>query len=197
MAKRIVLAGLLGGLALFLWESVAHMMLPLGDAGIKALANEKAVTAAIKENIKEDGFYLFPAPEDRPGMTSAEKQAAMDKSFEAYRTGPGGMMVVHPNGANLQLPVLLGTQFVTDIAAMLVVAWLLIQARLTGYGARVLFVTITGLIPTLRTGIPFWNWYGFPMTYTVAQAVVHLVGAVLAGLVMAKFVGGAPSLARD
>jgi hypothetical protein len=33
MTKNILLAGLLGGLALFAWESVAHMALPLGEAG--------------------------------------------------------------------------------------------------------------------------------------------------------------------
>jgi hypothetical protein len=35
MAKKILLAGILGGLALFAWESLAHMVLPLGDAGIR------------------------------------------------------------------------------------------------------------------------------------------------------------------
>ena len=37
MSKKILLAGILGGLALFAWESVAHMALPLGEAGITDL----------------------------------------------------------------------------------------------------------------------------------------------------------------
>jgi hypothetical protein len=36
MTKRILLAGLLGGLAMFIWQSVAHVVLPLGEAGIQA-----------------------------------------------------------------------------------------------------------------------------------------------------------------
>jgi hypothetical protein len=82
MEKRILLAGMLGGLALFLWETVAHVVSPLGEAGIRALSNEQAVLAALKENVKEPGFYFFPAPENKPGMTKQQQQAmqvAMDK----------------------------------------------------------------------------------------------------------------------
>src|SRR5690242_8940730 len=111
MNKRILLAGLLGGLALFVWEFVAHMALPLGEAGVKALANEKAVIAYLKENVKEEGFYFFPAPEDRPGMTAQEKQQAMAKAAASMAGGPVGIMVIHPNGAPALTPGQLGTQF--------------------------------------------------------------------------------------
>ena len=40
MLKRILLAGVLGGIALFVWEGIAHEVLPLGEAGVKALPNE-------------------------------------------------------------------------------------------------------------------------------------------------------------
>jgi hypothetical protein len=35
--KRVMVAGVLGGLALFSSESVAHLLLPLGQAGIKTI----------------------------------------------------------------------------------------------------------------------------------------------------------------
>ena len=31
---RIFFAGLLGGIAMFIWTSIAHMALPLGDTGV-------------------------------------------------------------------------------------------------------------------------------------------------------------------
>jgi len=43
-----------------------------------------------------------------------------------------------------------------------------------------------GRIPTLATGIPQWNWYGFPAAFVLAQAFVHLVGFLLGGLIVAK-----------
>ena len=37
---RIFLAGLLGGIAMFIWTSIAHMALPLGDTGVREIPNE-------------------------------------------------------------------------------------------------------------------------------------------------------------
>ena len=50
--RRIVLGGILAGLALFLWESIAHMMLPLGEMGFKVMPNEPAFAAVLKEQFK-------------------------------------------------------------------------------------------------------------------------------------------------
>jgi hypothetical protein len=72
---------------------------------------------------------------------------------------------------------------------MLIAAWLLSQAiLLKGYGARVLFVALIGLIPTLQSDMPQWNWYGFPGAYFGAQFLVHLVGFAVGGLVLARLV---------
>ena len=79
MSKRILLAGILAGVALFFWEFAAHMALPLGEAGMSVLPNEAAVLAAFKE-VKQDGLYFFPGGGWRSDMTSAEKQQAMEKS---------------------------------------------------------------------------------------------------------------------
>ena len=35
--SRILVAGLFGGLAMFIWASIAHMILPLGRVGISEI----------------------------------------------------------------------------------------------------------------------------------------------------------------
>jgi hypothetical protein len=187
MAKRIVLAGLLGGLALFLCETVAHMVLPLGEAGVKALPDEPAMAAAFKANIKEAGFYIFPMPDQSPGMTREQQQAAMQKAMEKMRAGPTGIMVIYPQGREVLLPSHLATQFGSDVLSMLLAAALLSWAiRLKTYGSRVLFVMLLGLLPALAVDVPQWNWYGFPAVYTLAQLVVHLAGFLAGGLLVAR-----------
>ena len=70
--KKILLAGVLGGIAMFLWEGLAHVVLPLGEAGIRGLDNEAAVVATIKDNVKQAGFYIFPGGEAlQPGLSGA------------------------------------------------------------------------------------------------------------------------------
>ena len=188
MTKRILLAGLLGGLAMFIWQSVAHVVLPLGEAGIQALPNEPAIQAAVKATIRGPGFYLFPAPESRPGMSSTEKQQAMERATERRRIEPAGIMIVHPYGFPVPLSTQLAKQFALDFLAILLAAMLLSFTTGFSYGTRVVFIALMGLLPALTVEIPDNNWYGFPQMYVVAQSVTHLVGFIVAGLFVAKVV---------
>jgi hypothetical protein len=113
----------------------------------------------------------------------------MQKTMEKAKIGPAGIMVVAPGGVEYNMGVLLGKQCGFDIVAMLIAAALVSWAGvLKGYGGRVTFVTLLGLFPTLSVDLPFWNWYGFPSTFTAAQFVVHIVGYLVGGLVLAAIV---------
>ncbi len=184
--KRTILAGLFAGVALFAWEAVAHMLLPLGDTGIRALSNEQAVLTSLKENIKESGLYFFPAPEDKPGMTTPQKQEAMSRAMERWRAGPSGIMVVHPNGAGMLSPRQFAVQLGGDLMAMLLASTVISQLAAAGYLKRVLLVALMGLLPSLQSELPSWNWYGFPAAYTLAQLILHLAGFAIGGLALAK-----------
>ena len=199
MTKRILIAGVVAGLVLFLWESVAHMVLPLGEAGVKGLPNEAAVLAALKSNIQTPGFYFFPAGgTDQPGLTKEQRQKAFEKQEKMMRAGPSGIMVVHPEGLAGLSAANLVTQFASDLMVMLLAAFLLSRATiLAGFGARVGFVAMLGLFPTLRVDLPQWNWYGFPTAYTAAQLVMHLVGFAAGGLVLARLIDGQTRADRD
>jgi hypothetical protein len=190
MTKHILLAGFLGGLVLFAWESVAHMALPLGEAGIRTFGDREApLLAAFKENLKEPGFYFFPGPEDKPGMTREQKGRAMEAAMQRAATEPSGIAIVFPQGRSINMAVRLPIQLAGDIVAMLIAALLLSHAvMLKGYAARAGFVTLMGLLPTLQADMPAWNWYGFPDAYFGAQFLVHLVGAAAGGLVLARLV---------
>src|SRR4029077_19909660 len=61
MTTRIILAGILGGIAMFIWTSIAHMVLPLGEAGIGAIPNEQAVLSALQAGLGDkSGLFIFP-----------------------------------------------------------------------------------------------------------------------------------------
>jgi len=184
--KRIILGGILAGIAMFMWEGLAHEVLPLGEAGIKGLPNEPPVLASIKDSVKESGFYIFPWMDTTPGLS---KDQAMQKTMERAKAGPAGLMVVFPGGRDYPMGTLLGKQCGFDIVAMLIAAAMVSWAGvLKAFGGRVAFVTMLGLFPTLSVDLPFNNWYGFPATYTAAQFVVHLVGYLVGGLVIAVIV---------
>ncbi|HEV3410182.1 MAG TPA: hypothetical protein VG095_07800, partial [Chthoniobacterales bacterium] len=58
---KLLLAALLGAVAMFVWEFVAHMFTPLGEAGIGYLPNESTVSTALASSIgHQRGLYIFP-----------------------------------------------------------------------------------------------------------------------------------------
>ncbi len=178
MITKILVAGILGGIAMFVWSSIAHMVLPIGEAGIKQISSEEPVLNAIKENIKEDGFYFFPA------MTEGMNNEAW---LEKYRTGPSGIMIVHPNGEEPMTAGMLIVEFLSDIIAVLIAVFLLSKTtgNLERFWKKVWFITFIGFIPFLIVDVSYWNWYGFSGSYTIAQLVDQVVGFFAAGLVIA------------
>ena len=192
MTKRILLAGLLGGLAMFLWESVAHMATPLGDMGIRALPDEQAMISLVGQTLRQPGFYFFPGPDYKPGMTAAQKQQAMRAAMDRMSQGPSGILIATPFGSAPLSPGQFVTQFACDCAAMLLAAFLVARALApTNFRRRAMFVAVLGVFPSLATEIPYLTWYKFPLDYTVAQFIVHVVGFLVGGLVVAWVVKAA------
>jgi len=190
MFTRILLAGLLGGLAMFLWDGLAHEVLPLGETGVRGLDNEAAVVAVLKENVKDPGLYIFPGGEMlKPGLSGAQKEEVTRKAMEQFRAGPAGVMVVHPEGLDAASPWHFAGQYLFDMAVMLLAAFLLSRSVwIRGFGGRLLFVTLIGLVPTLNVELPYWNWYAFPTNYILSQGLIHLVEFLVGGLVAAWLV---------
>jgi hypothetical protein len=188
MINRILLAGVLGGVALFLWEFVAHDLTPLGLAGLSTVPNEDAVGVAMKQALPASGLFYFPAPADAPGMTADQKKDAMNKAMEKARIGPTALIAFRRDGGEALSAGQLLTQFAADVLAMLLLAGLLAQLPAAGFGARVASITALGILPGLRAHIPMWNWYGFPKSYIAAQIAIDMVGFFVAGLILARLV---------
>src|SRR5260370_38107317 len=83
MTTRIFFAGILGGIVLFIWNFVAHDLLPLGEMGARIMTNEDAVTGALQTEFGDtSGFYIFPSGGLNPGATGEQKHAWMEKPEE-------------------------------------------------------------------------------------------------------------------
>jgi len=170
------------GIVVFAWGSVAHLATPLGKVGIRQIPGEDKVGGAMKDAIREPGFYFFPYIDDSKA-TKSEQEAWAAK----VKQGPTGILIIHPEGGEAMSLRQLGTELATNIVSALLAALLLAQVR-SGFGGRMLFVTGLGLFGFVITSVPYWNWYGFPLDYTGAQAIEKIVGWFLAGLVLAVIV---------
>ncbi len=177
MKLRILIAGLLGGLAMFVWSSLAHTVLPLGHAGLSQIPNEAAarndIAAAMGAEPKA-GVYLFPWMEHGGPAPAATPSP-----------GPSGMLVYHPDRPLGMAPSMLVSEALNEVVQAIIAAFLVSLTVLVGVLARVAFVTAIGVIVSIGTNVSYWIWYGFPTGYTLAQIVMVIVGYFVAGVVIA------------
>lgn len=183
---KLLLAALLGAIAIFLWEFVAHMLTPLGEAGMDYMPSVETVSSSLQSAIgTKTGMYIFPTGGLTANSSSEEKHKAMERMSEEMKTKPSGLLIYKPAGTEFNFPKSLAVQFVTDLVKAILLLALLARTRLASFGQRVGFVVLAGLLAAIVTNIPYWNWYGFNGTYTMSQILMEIIGFSCAGLVIA------------
>src|SRR5215468_3838788 len=119
--NKVLLPGILGGLAVFIWLSISHLVLPIGMMGFKTVPNsEDAVLNAMKSNIQEPGLYFMPGFDMSRKQTEAEQKALQTK----YEAGPTAFLVFNPAGEKLITPGQLIRQALFQILGGLIAAFI-------------------------------------------------------------------------
>lgn len=183
------MAGILGGIVMFLWGFLSHVVLPLGGVGLRSMppSQEAAVVEAMRGAMSERALYFFPGMDMTRKPTAEEEEAWKAK----FRAGPAGIVAYDPRPGEPMSPRQLGTELAANVLAVLLAAVLIMNvAGSAGYGRRVLLVAVIGLITTFDVDVSQWNWYGFPTNYLLAQLVDHVAGWLVAGLVVARVCRG-------
>jgi hypothetical protein len=180
---KILLAGILGGLAMFIWTSIAHLVLPLGEAGIQEIPNESVVLSAMQSNIGDQtGLYIFPGLGVGKNATRQEKNEAMKQIARKAASGPSGLLMYHPTRP-FTFGKWMGIEFGTELLEAILVVFLLSQTRIASFTGRVGFVMVAGVLAAIATNVSFWNWYGFPGIYIASYMLIQIVGFFVVGIV--------------
>jgi hypothetical protein len=182
---KILLAGILGAVAMFIWTSIAHMALPLGEAGISEIPNEQAVLAAMQSNIGDkSGLYFFPGLGVGPNATREEKNEAMKQEAAKMASGPSGLLIYN-YARPFAFAKALIIEFATELVEVILVVFLLAQTAIGSFAGRVGFVLVAGILTAIATNVSYWNWYGFPCLYTASYMFIQIIGFLCVGLVAA------------
>jgi hypothetical protein len=185
-ASRVLLAGILGGMAMFVWTSIAHMATPLGMVGIKEIPNEQVVLSSMQNTLgNTKGFYFFPGMGVAPDATSSERRAAMNNYPAALDKNPSGILIYKPAGEKVMTMGQLLHEFGFQVFESLMLAILLSVTALKTFSSRLGFALVVGLIAAVSTNLSYWNWYGFPANYTHATMLVEAMKYIVAGGVIA------------
>lgn len=183
---RSIVAGLIGGLVMFVWGVVAHMVLPLGEVGMRLPVAEDTVLTALPTGLGERaGVYLLPAldPSRRSDPEAVKSYAAKSAA------SPYAFVVYQPKGVDFTaMGPQIVTQWASDTLSALALAVVLGWAGL-GFRRRLGLAAIVAVFAWLSTLVPYWNWYRFPLDFTLAALLEQLIGWLLAGAAMAWWIG--------
>ncbi|MFN6963555.1 MAG: hypothetical protein ACK4S4_07295 [Pyrinomonadaceae bacterium] len=181
---RIVIAGVVAGLLMFVWSFISHTVLPLGETGVRMLPAEPAIVGTLKQNVPESGLYFYPGLDMAHGDVSPEEQAAW---AERYKAGPRGILVYRTDGDEPMGAKMLLTELASNILACIVAAWVI--ASIGGsFVTRAIAAGMFGVIGWLSIDVSYWNWYGFPTSYAIAQGIDQFVGWLVSGAAIALLV---------
>lgn len=183
MSLRLIIAGIVGGIAMFIWSGLAHNVLGLGSMGMSVMTNEEPARAALQTATGDkDGMYFFPGAD----MHAKDKKAEMAAWAAKAKSGPSGLVIYHPAGHATEMdPMTLAKEGIKQIVTVLLAAFLLTLTTLTRYWSRAGFIAMIGLIATLTTNTSYVIWYGFPVDYTAGYMLTEWIGYLIAGLVVA------------
>lgn len=182
MGGRMVWAALLGGIALFLWGFVAHMVLHLAENQTHPLQGDRAAnTESIRRLAPEPGVYMNPwCP---PDASEAEQQATVER----MKVEPLVFAVVAPQGMpqGFELAPVLVRELGICIALSLIAVFLVVVAGgLSGLVSRIAFCVLLASFGFIQTDAKYMLWYHFPSGWSIAQLVEKLVGGAVLGLVI-------------
>jgi hypothetical protein len=183
---KFLLAGILGAIAMFIWTAIAHMALPLGEAGVAEIPNESAVLSTMQSNVGDQtGLYIFPGMGVGKNASRQEKSEAMKHMDEKIAANPSGIPMYHAPGRPFSFGKALGIEFATQLLEAMLVVFLLAQTRIEGFAGRVGFVLVAGILAAIATNVSYWNWYGFPKVYIGSYMLIQIVGFLCLGIVAA------------
>ena len=183
---RVLVAGLIGGIVMFVWGAAAHMALGLGETGIHLPANENAVLSSLHEGLgNQPGIYILPSLDPKKMGDEAVLKAYSEKAA----TSPYAFVVYLPQGEDMmQMGPQIGRQWASDTLSALALAFVMGLA-VVGFRRRLAIAAAAAVFAWLSTLLPYWNWYRFPLDFTLAALAEQLIGWLIAGAAMAWWLG--------
>jgi hypothetical protein len=173
MVKRIIIAGLLGGLVLIGWTFVVNGILGFRVAlDMNRIPDERQVYETLATYVREPGRYVCNPVLTERGFPPNEPVFSV--IYGGMGHGAAGMTTL--------------VQFPIAFLAPTIVAWMLSLASrrvLSSYPRKVLFFTAVGLLIGLMGRASDWGIGGYPLQSALTLFVHEIALWTVIGLVVA------------
>jgi hypothetical protein len=129
------------------------------------------------------GLYFFP-------WINPKDPDAMKKSAELEKVNPSGLLLYRPTGAGMgsDMTPMLVKEFTKQFVQALIAAWIA-SMIMGGFAIRLLAVAGMFVSSAIAVNVSYWNWYGFPLDFTIAAIIMEVVSGIVAGGAIAWWLG--------
>lgn len=178
---KLFKGSLLGGFILFLWGAVSWMVLDWHSQGLNAFENETKIAQALQVNVDKAGVYVLPmlemslAPPEKQSETQQLQMAAREK-------GPVAFATIVPEGVSNDMIKPLVISLATQVVAAFLVTALLLINTPPSFMGRLMMVMLFAIGASIITYVPLYNWFYFPLDFTLLAVADILIGWLLAGI---------------
>ena len=183
---RVLIATVVAGVILFVWGFLAWGVTGMHETTGGKASDEVALAAALKAHLPVSGAYALPYPPD--------DKEAWPEYEERHQAGPIAFISIRREGGPVMQPMMFVNGFAVYLANGLVMSLLLFMVRgsLTSYVARVVFVTALGLVTGLKSDLVMWNWFYFPIDWTMMNVLDHVIGYGACGVAIGAIIKKRP-----
>ncbi len=172
--KKVISAGLLGGVVLIMWTFAINAILGFqASIDMKQVPAERQIYEVLRQHITDPGRYIF-----NPELTSEGQVRGKEPVFSVLSGGMG-----HGSAGSLMM-----VELVVFFLAPMIGAWLLSQAServRSSYPRKVLFFAAIGVILALFSDLMKLGIGRYPVNDALAFAASDIVAWTLVGLVVA------------
>lgn len=192
MWVRILIAGIVGGVLVFLMGFVCHEKLKLQTRTLANIPESATFIDQLKARGQKHGVYVFPDMPTKEEQKDADKMKALN---EQYKAGPSGLLIIaHPGQG---IGEMLGKEFVTNVIAALLAAWIVsLFGSDVGFGRRWGAVLLMGLFAWASLAASYGIWYGFSHEFVHDELYCAVLEWGVAGVPIAAIVRRPPVVAH-
>ena len=179
--RNLIIGSLLAAVAMFIFGAV-YWNSPAVGAGSRDIVDDAAAQAVLKSTVPETGLYWVP------GLALMAEDA--EKFNTLHEAGPVAMVNIRHQPGPAASAGTFAAGFLHEWVVCFLIGLLMMRVSpaLSGYGDRVRFVTVVGVVMAVFVNIGSVIWWRMPMAFQFAEGMYNIIAWFLAGMVLARFV---------
>ena len=150
--KKLVIASIVGGIIIFIWQTLSWAALNLHHASQEYTPKQDSIMAFLNEQFSDDGSYLMPT---YPKGTTRDE---MEKTMKS-REGKPWMQIQYHKALNVNMRANILEGLINDIVIVALVCWILMKMTDAGFGKIFMACLIIGIIVFLNSPLTIHIWY--------------------------------------